>query len=490
MTLSAPSIHYIAILPPVILMVAALGLLFLTALARRKPSTTTATLVGVGAVVAGLVVVVLQLVSIWHHGGSTTLSHEIVMDGFSSVVTGGVLTSLLFSLLVAHDWSVREKSGGAEYQMLAMLAVSGALIMAIANDLIVVFLGLEILSIALYVMIAFNKKRFKSAESSLKYFILGGLASSLFFYGAALVYGATGSTNLSTISYFLSFHVLAHPGLLWAGGALMLVGLSFKCQAVPFHAWSPDVYEGAPTPVTGFHASIVWGGAFAALIRVVVSTMGTQMDTWRPILFVLCALSTLVGAGMALRQTNIKRFLAYTSVSQAGFIFLAVWAGSGRGVSSAVFYLLTYAPTVVASFAVVGVMGGLGDANHYLERYTGLARRQPVLGGALALLLLAQLGAPLTTGFYAKLTALQAGVDAGGAPLALISILAACIAAFAYLRWVLALFSKEGTETEIVRVPFATRFTVTCGVVTAVIFGIWPGPLVALAQHASLLFLP
>ena len=490
MTLHAPSIHYIAILPALTLMAAALGLLVATAMTRSKIATRVASTVAVSATVLALFFVVLQWFYVWKHGATTTIAHEIVLDGFSTVVTGGILTSLIFSLLVAHDWSVREGVVGAEYQILAMLAVSGAVIMAQANDLIVVFLGLEILSIALYVLIAFNKRRFKSAESSLKYFLLGGFASALFFYGAALVYGATGSTNLTSISFFLANSSLLHPGLLWAGGALMLVGLSFKCQAVPFHSWSPDVYEGAPTPVTGFHASIVWGGSFAALIRVMVSALGTQADTWRPIFFVLTALSALVGAIMALRQKNIKRFLAYSSISHAGFVLLGVWSGDVRGVSAAVFYLLTYAPTVVASFAVVGVMGGLGDANHYLERYVGLARRQPWPGGALSVLLLSQLGAPLTTGFYAKMVVLEAGVNASGAPLALICILAACIGAFVYLRWVLSLFSEAGTETELINVPWSSRFVITTGVVVALAFGIWPGPLMALAQHATLLFIP
>ncbi len=490
MTIHAPSINYLAIAPAITLMAAALVLLIATAMTRGKIQTRTATVVGVGASLLGIVFVVMQWFYVSSHGATTTLSHEIVLDGFSTVLTGGILSSLSFALLVADSWSIREKIPGAEYPMLAMLAVSGAIIMTQANDLIVVFLGLEILSIALYCMIAFNKRRFKGAEGSIKYFILGGLASALFIYGAALVYGATGSTNLSSIAYFLGGNVLLHPGLLFAGGALMLVGLAFKCQAVPFHSWSPDVYEGAPTPVTGFHASIVWGGSFAALLRVVLSTLGTQQDTWRPILFVLCGASALLGAVMTIRQTNIKRFLAYSSISHAGFILLCVWAGDARGVSSAVFYLLTYSPTVMASFAVVGVMGGEGDANHYLARYTGLAKRQPWLGAALAVLLLSQLGAPLTTGFYAKLGALEAGVATSGQLLALICILAACIGAFVYLRWVFALYSSEMTETEIVPVPMASRIVITGGVLIALVFGIWPAPLMAIAQHATLLFLP
>ena len=238
-----------------------------------------------------------------------------------------------------------------------------------ANDLIVIFLGLEILSIGLYVLVAFDRHRSTSAEAALKYFLLGGFASAIFIYGAALVYGATGSTNLSTISYFLGANVLLHPALLYAGGALLLVGFAFKIAAVPFHLWSPDVYEGAPTPVTGLMASIVKVGAFAALIRVLISALGTQLDTWRPILWILIALTTVVGASLAVVQRNVKRMLAYSSINHAGFILLGVWAGTIRGTAATLFYVATYAPIVIATFAIVTLVGGVGDEHHSIERY-------------------------------------------------------------------------------------------------------------------------
>jgi NADH-quinone oxidoreductase subunit N len=392
--------------------------------------------------------------------------------------------------LVAHDWAVRERIAGVEYQILALASTAGAVLMTQANDLVVIFLGLEILSIGLYVLVAFDRHRATSAEAALKYFLLGSFASAIFIYGAALVYGATGSTNLASISYFLGSNVLLRPGLLYAGGALLLVGFAFKVAAVPFHLWSPDVYEGAPTPVTGFMASVVKVGAFAALVRVLVSALGTQMDTWRPILWVLIVLTTLVGASLALVQRNAKRMLAYSSINHAGFMLVGVWAGTVRGIAGTLFYMLTYAPTVVATFAIVTLMGGLGDENHSIDSYRGLARRQPWLGASLGVLLLSQLGAPLTTGFYAKYAVLASALDSGGASVALIALLSAAVAAFFYLRWTMALYAEDTIEATRVVVPASTGIVIGLGVAMTLVFGVWPGPLAALAQHATVLFAP
>jgi NADH-quinone oxidoreductase subunit N len=231
-------------------------------------------------------------------------------------------------------------------------------------------------------------------------------------------------------------------------------------------------------------------GAFAALLRVLISALGTQLDTWRPILFVLIIATCLVGASVALVQRNVKRLLAYSSINQAGFMLLGVWSGSARGVAATLFYVMTYAPVVVATFAAVTLVGGAGDELHSIDHYKGLARRQPWLGGALAVLLLSQLGAPLTVGFYAKYVVLAATIDAGGGALALVAILSAAIAAVFYLRWVLWLYADDDVEGTRVHVPLFTGKVVAIGVIVAVLFGLWPGPLVTWAQHATMLFLP
>jgi NADH-quinone oxidoreductase subunit N len=288
----------------------------------------------------------------------------------------------------------------------------------------------------------------------------------------------------------LSQNVVLRPGLLYAGGGLLLIGFAFKVAAVPFHAWSPDVYEGAPTPVTGYMASIVKIGAFAALLRVLISALGTQLDTWRPILFVLVILTCVVGASLALIQRNVKRLLAYSSINQAGFMLLGVWAGDARGVAATLFYVLTYAPVVIATFAIVTLVGGKGDEHHSIDHYRGLARRQPWLGGALAVLLLTQLGAPLTVGFYAKFIVLAAAIDSGGGALALVALLSAAIAAYFYLRFALTLFDDGYVEGTRIPVPTLTGVTIAVGVIVAILFGLWPGPLATWVQHATLIFLP
>jgi NADH-quinone oxidoreductase subunit N len=489
-TVVIPSIHYLAILPVLIFFGASLVLLVASALVDTKVRIAVATGVTVAASVATIIVSVFQWTYVSHHGATTTLAHAVVLDGFAVVGTVVIAASTALSALVAHDWSKRERIAGADFHILALASAAGALLMVQANDLIVIFLGLEILSIGLYVLVGFDRQRSASSEASLKYFLLGGFASAIFIYGAALVYGATGSTNLSSISYFLSANVLVHPGLLYAGGALLLIGFAFKVAAVPFHLWSPDVYEGAPTPVTGVMASIVKVGAFAALLRVLISALGTQLDTWRPILFVLIVVTCVVGATVALVQRNVKRLLAYSSINQAGFMLLGVWSGSARGVAATLFFILTYAPVVIATFAIVTLVGGRGDEMHSIDHYRGLARRQPWLGGALAVLLLSQLGAPLTVGFYAKYTVLAATVDSGGGALALVAILSAAIAAYFYLRWIMWLYVDDDVEGTRVKVPLFSAKVIVFGVVVAVLFGVWPGPLVTWCQHATLLFLP
>ena len=492
MKLTIPSIHYLALAPVLIFFGAALVLLFAAALARRTLSRTVSTVTTLSASLASVVVAFFQWADVSRHGASTTIAHAVAYDHFAIVGSAVVAVCVGLSALVAHDWATREGSGLAEYTMLALCSAAGAMVMVSANDLLVLFLGLEILSIGLYVLVAFDRHRGSSLEAALKYFLLGGFASAVFIYGVALMYGATGTTTLTGVAYFLGATTLVHPGLLWAGGALLLVGFAFKVAAVPFHLWSPDVYQGAPTPVTGFMASIVKIGAFVGFVRVILSGLGTQIDTWRPTLWVLVVLSTVVGATLALVQRDVKRLLAYSSINHAGFMLLALWAGDLRGVASLVFYLLAYAPVVVATFAVVTLVGGPGDEAHSVEHYRGLGRRQPVLGTALSVLLLSQLGAPLTVGFFAKFGVLGAAVNANAQVLALIALLAAAVAAYVYLRWILALWDSSASDEGAARiaVPRASATVIAVVCVASVLFGVWPGPLAALAQHATALFLP
>ena len=443
-SITVPSIRWLAILPPIIMIGGAVVLLGLASLVRKPLRVRVSTIATVIISGGALGISLWQWSDVQQHGAHTYIKHAVVMDGFSVLITMLVAIAMLLTALVADGYLRREGTHGAEFHVLAMLSASGAMMMGMANDLIIIFLGLEILSLALYVLTAFNYKRAASGEAALKYLILGGFSSAIFVYGIALTYGATGSTNLTQISDYLSKNVVLTNGLLLAGLALMLVGFSFKVAAVPFHMWTPDVYQGAPSPVTGFMAAVAKAGAFAALLRVLFSSFGVIETDWRPIIYGLAVLSLVLGAFVALRQRDVKRMLAYSSINHAGFILLGVSAGTARGASASLYYLFAYMFMTVGSFAIVTVLGREGDGDHDISRYRGLAGRQPVLALALAVLLLAQAGAPFTTGLWAKLQVVFAAVGAGEVPLAVIAMVTAAVAAYFYLRVAVLMYAGGG----------------------------------------------
>lgn len=487
MTISMPSVHYLAVAPILVMMGGSLAIMILSALSRSRLRLVVATSSTVAIAATAAVVAFFQWSDIASHGESTTLAHAIAYDGFGVIASAVIAIATLLSALVAHDWIARARIVGAEFHILLLAAASGAMMMAQANDLIVVFLGLEILSIGLYVLVAMDRHRRTSGEAALKYLLLGGFASALFIYGTALTYGGTGTTTLSSIAYFLSTNFILQPGVLVAGIGLIFVGFGFKVAAVPFHNWSPDVYEGAPSPVTGFMASIVKVGAFAGVLRILIGALSTQANAWRPLVFAVIVLSTFVGAGVALVQRNIKRLLAYSSINHAGFMLLGLWSATPRGVAGTLYYVMTYAPVVIASFAIVSLRGGVNEESHSLDDYRGLARRQPLLGAALVVLLLSQAGAPFTTGFFAKFAVVTAAVDAGGVWLGVLAMVAASIAGYFYVRLVLSLYATDAPASTPIAVPLGSAVVIGVGVVSAVLFGVWPGPLADLAHHAVLL---
>jgi NADH-quinone oxidoreductase subunit N len=442
--ITVPPIRWLAILPPIIMIGGAVVLLGVASLVRRPLRIAVSTVATVAISGGALGVALWQWSDVQEHGAHTYVAQAVVMDGFSVFFMILVSIAMILSALVADGYLRREGWQGAEFHVLALVSASGAMLMAMANDLIIVFLGLEILSIALYVLTAFNYKRAASGEAALKYFILGGFSSAIFVYGIALTYGATGSTNLSQIADFLSKNVVLTNGLLLAGLALLLVGFGFKIAAVPFHMWTPDVYQGAPSPVTGFMAAVAKAGAFAAMLRVLLSSFGAVETDWRPIVYGLAVLSLVLGAFVALRQRDVKRMLAYSSINHAGFILLGVVAGTARGAAASLYYLFAYLFMTVGSFAVVTVLGREGDSDHDLSRYRGLAGRQPVLALAFAVLLLAQAGAPFTTGLWAKVEVVFAVDVAGYVPLGVIALVTAVVAAYFYLRVAVLMYAGGG----------------------------------------------
>ena len=492
-TLVKPEIEWAAITPLLILVGGALLLLTASALTTRRPvrgiyALFTLVTCG-GAIVASAVL--WDRVQDPARGEFSALVGAVTVDGFSIFFSVLIALSIALAALLADDYLRREGLDGPELYALMLLSGAGGIMMAMANDLIVVFLGLEILSIALYVMAGMHLRRVESQESAIKYFVLGAFSSAFLLYGIALVYGATGSTNLSEIATFLSRNLLESEGLLLAGFALLLVGLGFKIAAVPFHVWTPDVYQGAPSPVTAFMASASKAAAFAALLRVFFSTFSTHASDWRPIIWVLAVLTMVVGAVLAIVQRDVKRMLAYSSINHAGFILVAVEANTARGVAGALFYLLAYAFMVIGSFAVVTLVGRRGDAAHDLDDYRGLSRERPALALAFTVFLLSQAGVPLTSGFFAKFYVIGAAADAESYALAVIAMITAVISAFLYLRLIVTMyFSGEDAEGDAAtgrhRIPIPLGAALSLGV--ALLFtlavGILPGLVAGVARDA------
>ncbi len=491
----APAIDWLAIAPEIALAAAGIAIVLLRSLARRSrlvyPFSMAIAVVGVFAAA-------IPLIGQWHRvekdGPYVALSKMIAIDGFAVFLGAVVLIATFLALLLSAGFVERARMDGPEYLALIMLSATGMLAMTSANDLVVVFVALEVLSIPLYVLAAFDRRRIESQEAGLKYFVLGALASAIFLYGVAFTYGATGTTSLSGITDFLARNTLLDEGALLIGLGLMLVGLGFKISAVPFHTWTPDVYQGAPTPVTAFMASATKAAAFAALLRILATAFTDWRTDWQPLLWALSVLCLLVGSIAAIVQDDVKRMLAYSSIAHAGYVLMAFQTGTDRGLAAALFYLLVYTFLVVGSFAVVAVIARKGDDRHSLREYRGLAASNPLLAGLLTLFLLAQTGVPLTGGFVAKLGVFAAAVDANEYALALIGALAAAISAFVYLRIVVTMYAPDVTDddplpnTGRLRIDAGTATALALAVVGVLVLGILPADFLRWAQQATLIF--
>jgi NADH-quinone oxidoreductase subunit N len=489
--IATPSIDWLAIAPEIALFASALVIVLGRALLRHEPRIHDAALLtAFTGVVTSAVFVFVQWIVIDGDGPYQAIEGTVAVDGFAVFVKCVVLLATLLSILLSAGFLDRERLEAPEYYALMLCSATGMMLMASANDLVIVFLALEILSIALYVLAAFDRRRLASQEAGLKYFLLGALSSAIFLYGIALTYGATGSTNLTKIAAFLAENTLLEDGPLLIGLAFMLVGLAFKVAAAPFHMWTPDVYQGAPTPVTAFMAAATKAAAFAAILRIYVGSFGLYRVDWRPAMFVLAVISLLVGSIAALVQTDVKRMLAYSSIAHAGYILIGVQAASEEGTSAALFYLMTYAVMVFGAFAVITVVGRRGDDRHSLAEYRGLSTRQPMLAGLLTLFLLAQAGVPLTGGFVAKLSIFDAAVDAKQYVLALIGMLTAAISAFVYLRIVLAMYAPDPNDegpstTSRIRLDPGVVMALGLAAMAIVFLGVLPGFVLDFAHEAT-----
>lgn len=484
-SIDTPEIDWAAFTPLLVLVGGAIILLMVSALGKKwLPKWFNATytaLIGAGTMLS----VILLWLRVEDDGAFSTAANAVGIDGFSLFVMGILAASVTLTAMLSYDYLEREGLEGVELYVLLMLSAAGGVVMASANDLIVMFLGLEVLSLAAYVLAALHLRRIQSQEAGLKYFVLGAFSSAFFLYGIAFVYGATGSTNLVKMSTFLSENALTSDGLLLGGFALLLVGLLFKVAAVPFHGWAPDVYQGSPSPVVAYMAAGVKAAGFAALLRVFYLTFGDYRTDWQPVIYVVAILTLLVGALLAIVQTDVKRMLAYSSISHAGFILVGVQAASPDGTSAVLFYLAAYAFMVIGTFGVVTIIGRTGDRRHSVDDYRGLGSSRPLLAATFTVLLLGQAGVPFTTGFFAKFYVIGAAVEARSYWLAVIAMVAAVIAAYLYLRLVVSMYLQAPVVDEVTpKVPFAAGVALAVTLAFTIVFGIFPNPILELSRDA------
>jgi NADH-quinone oxidoreductase subunit N len=498
-----PDINFSLIMPELI--VGGIGVLVMLVDAFVRPNQRWVT---GGLSLSGLVAATISCMWLWCYGtnGGGDFNGMIVLDELRLSFTLIVLLVSALTILISMVWVESEGLPAGEFHSLLMFATSGMMLMASGGDLVIIFLGLEILSIATYVMAGFRRTDLRSNESSLKYFILGSFSSAFLLYGIALIYGATatvggqvGTTNIAEIASRMDDSI--YPPLLFAGAAMMLVGFGFKVATAPFHVWTPDVYEGAPTPVTAFMAAGPKAAGFASFLRVFLigfplvattsSISGLAHEAWLQALFLMSILTMSVGNVVAIVQNNVKRMLAYSSIAHAGYALVGfVAAGAtedaeqrSAAMASVAFYMLTYAVMNLGAFGIVALIARNNDRRTEVEDYSGIAASAPGLAFALSLFLLSLLGMPLTAGFMGKIMVFRAALNAGYTTqndifyaLVVIGVLNTAISAYYYLRLIIVMFFRERTtEWSAPRIPAALSVALVITVLGVFYLGIFPG---------------
>ena len=480
MEIVIPDVNWIALAPQIIVIATALLVLLLGVLSGPGRKSYLPYLSLLGVILAGLI-------AFYYWDGHETVSPGMVaVDAFSAYLNLAFLLAAGLSILLSVDYVQRTGLGEGEYYGLLLLSVVGMMFLAGASNLLIVFLGVEILSIPLYVLAGFNHKDPQSGESALKYFLLGAFASGFLLYGIALLYGGTGTTSLPEIAQYLATASQV-SSYVWIGMGLVLVGLGFKVALVPFHMWTPDVYQGAPTPVTAFMSVGAKAAGFAALLRILPGALFVQMTGWSWVLAVLAILTMLLGNVAAIAQRNLKRMLAYSSIAHAGYITIGLVAGSVAGIEAILFYLVAYIFMNIGAFAVVAAVSrdrGPGEGES-LQDFAGLGKTQPWLAGAMAAFMFSLAGLPPLAGFWGKLYVFAAAVENGWWWLAAIGVVCSVISAYFYLRVVLYMYMREPVGDAVrlaVCLPVAIVLVIT--VLLTVLIGVLPGTLVWLTQAA------
>jgi NADH-quinone oxidoreductase subunit N len=472
--------EFVPLIPEIFLAVAGFALLLAgVPLGRRGIRTVTAAAVASLAVTAILV--------IWFARPAS--EPELVLGGMLAVDSLAVFIKLLVlaasavSLLMAAGFLERSGYGGGEFSALVLFATTGMFIMASGANLVSLYVGLELMALSVYVLVGYFKLEVKSNEGAVKYFVLGALSSGILLYGISLIYGTTGSLDLETIRQRLTA-VPSDNLTLLLGIVLVSFGMLFKVAAVPFHVWTPDAYEGAPTPVTAFMSVGPKAAAFAMFLRLFIIAFQPEVDTWRTILWLAAAATMIYGNVAALSQDNVKRMLAYSSIAHAGYALMGLVAASSAGLWSVLMYMLVYTFMNLGAFGIVILLESKGYAGETVTDYAGLVQRHPGAAALMLWFMLALAGIPPTAGFMGKLYIFAAAVEAGYVWLTVIAVLMSAVSLYYYFRIVVQMFMKDGSEAEpatVIGDRWAEAMIALCAVVTLAV-GVYPGPVVEWAQ--------
>ena len=473
-----------AVLPELVLTVAALIALLAAAWLHSKPDGSSK----VGKIsLWGVVAAIIALAVLWSLNASPLESARMMaLDSFRYSSALLILLTTAAVIALSLGYLKREQITAPEFYPLVLFAAVGMLFLAGAADLIVVFLGLEVMSIAVYVLAGYDRRSSFSAEAALKYFLIGAFASAFLLYGIALIYGATGTTNLVAAGKVIGVGQLSIMASLGLG--MLIIGLGFKVAAVPMHMWAPDVYDGSPTPITAFMATGVKAAGFVILGRILFEVFGGAVGSWTTVIGVLAIATMVVGNLVALRQRSLKRMLAYSSIAHAGYLLAAIWSGPTNGAGPLLLYLWAYVITTIATFGLLGYLGIGGERDVSLDSIAGLGRHQPIRAVGLSLCMLSLLGFPGTIGFIGKWFIISGVVSQDHAVLAVVMVLTSLVSAGYYLPVVAALWLKEphvivGPESG--PVPTGTTATISLAAIMIVLFGVWPGWALAQAVNWS-----
>lgn len=419
----------------------------------------------------------------------TAFRGMLIIDGFATFFRLLVLGVGILTVLSSYRFLKREQAEAGEYHALLLFSIAGQMIMAGANELIMIFIGLEISSIATYVLAGYLRDDKRNNEAALKYFLLGSFATGFFLYGVSLIYGGTGTTNLSQIYASLSGPQAAPPLLVSVAAALMFIGLGFKISGAPFQMWAPDVYQGAPTPISAFMSAGPKAAAFAVFLRIFMTAFAPIGSGWEPLVWGSALLSMTIGNFAALTQSNIKRLLAYSSIAHAGYVLVALTARSEEGAAAIMFYLAAYALMNVGAFAVVAHLSGRGDRFVNIDDFAGLGVRQPFTAALLTVFMLSLIGVPLTAGFFGKFYIFKAALQSNLIWLTVLGLLNSAVAAYYYLRILVVMYMHEPSEATTTLEPLTSGFRATLLLSAAgtLLLGIFPGAVLDFATKSAAL---